>query len=55
MPLVGTPQFVTEVEVKLKEGLIVTVNGMEYEVGLTGIDPSDPSMIRIELVGWVKR
>jgi hypothetical protein len=55
MPLAGVPPFVTELTVKLQEGLTVTVNGKEYEVGIISIDPSNPEMITIELMGWVKR
>jgi len=55
MPVAGLSPVVNELNIKIAENLTLQINGREYEVGITAIDPSDPSMVRIELMGWVKR
>jgi hypothetical protein len=55
MPVAGFSPVVNELNVKIAENLTLEINGREYEVGITSIDPSDPSMVYIGLMGWVKQ
>jgi hypothetical protein len=54
--IVNSGKWIQEINAKVEEGISITINGQEYELGIVSINYDNPyGMIDIELKGWPKR